>query len=169
MPLPAAVPDAVRRLADAVDTGSTDAGPLDLPAPEGPAARAVDHAVRHAADLVTSKNTDPHRAFDTDRLGRPAVLRVRAFRAARNVVLSGTSWRYGLRLALCIGLAQILVSTVPVPRSYWVALTITFVLKPDFGSVFSRAVQRALGTAVGLVLATVVLAEVPAGGGTCPC
>lgn len=163
VPLPAAVPDAVRRLADAVDTGSTDAGPLDLPAPEGPAARAVDHAVRHAADLVNSKNTDPHRALDADRLGRPAALRVRAVRAARRVVLSGSSWRYGLRLALCIGIAQVLVSTVPVPRSYWVALTITFVLKPDFGSVFSRAVQRALGTAVGLVLATVVLAEVPLG------
>ncbi|MFD0062419.1 FUSC family protein [Streptomyces sp. NPDC056637] len=163
VPLPAAVPDAVRRLADAVATGSTDAGPLDLPAPEGPAARAVDHAVRHAADLVTSKNTDPHRGLDADRLGRPAVLRVRALRAARSVVLSGSSWRYGLRLAVCIGIAQVLVSTVPVPRSYWVALTITFVLKPDFGSVFSRAVLRALGTAVGLVLATVVLAEVPRG------
>ncbi|MCX4644273.1 FUSC family protein [Streptomyces sp. NPDC055059] len=163
VPLPAAVPDAVRRLADAIDTGSTDAGPLDLPAPEGAAARAVDHAVRHAADLVTSKNTDPHRALDADRLGRPAVLRVRAVRAARNVVLSDASWRYGLRLALCIGIAQVLVSTVPVPRSYWVALTITFVLKPDFGSVFSRAVQRALGTAIGLVLATVVLAVVPRG------
>ncbi|WTW77276.1 FUSC family protein [Streptomyces sp. NBC_00009] len=163
VPLPAAVPDAVRRLADAVDTGSTDVGPLGLPAPEGPAARAVDHAVRHAAHLVTSKNTDPHRAIDADRLGRPAALRVRAVRAARNVVLSGASWRYGLRLALCIGIAQVLVSTVPVPRSYWVALTITFVLKPDFGSVFSRAVLRALGTAVGLVLATVVLFEVPRG------
>ncbi|MEU8483856.1 FUSC family protein [Streptomyces sp. NPDC048641] len=161
VPLPAAVPDAVRRLADAVDTGSTDAGPLDLPEPEGPAARAVDHAVRHAADLVTSKDT--HRTHDADRLGRPAALRVRATRAARHLVLSGASWRYGLRLAVCIGIAQILVSTVPVPRSYWVALTITFVLKPDFGSVFSRAVLRALGTAVGLVLATVVLAEVPRG------
>jgi uncharacterized membrane protein YccC len=55
------------------------------------------------------------------------------------------------------------VSIVPVPRSYWVALTITFVMKPDFGSVFSRAVLRALGTAAGLVVAAAVLAEVPLG------
>ncbi|MZD07320.1 FUSC family protein, partial [Streptomyces sp. SID5785] len=98
-----------------------------------------------------------------DRLGRPAALRVRARRAARGVLLSGASWRYGLRLALCIGIAQALVSLVPVPRSYWVALTITFVLKPDFGSVFSRAVLRALGTAAGLVVAAAVLSQVPLG------
>lgn len=58
-------------------------------------------------------------------------------------------------------------SLVAVPRSYWVALTVTFVLKPDFGSVFSRAVLRALGTAVGLVTAAAVLAEVPRGWWTC--
>ncbi|WP_199835194.1 FUSC family protein, partial [Streptomyces scabiei] len=93
----------------------------------------------------------------------PAPLGVRAARVARNVALSGASWRYGLRLALCIGIAQALVSLVPVPRSYWVALTITFVLKPDFGSVFSRALLRALGTVVGLVVAAGILAEVPRG------
>jgi uncharacterized membrane protein YccC len=78
-------------------------------------------------------------------------------------MLSAASWRYGLRLALCIGIAQVLVSIIPVPRSYWVALTITFVLKPDFGSVFSRALLRALGTVGGLVIAAAVLAEVPRG------
>ncbi len=88
---------------------------------------------------------------------------MRARRAARALLLSGASWRYGLRLALCIGLSQVLVSVIAVPRSYWVALTVTFVMKPDFGSVFSRAVLRALGTAAGLLVATPVLAAVPRG------
>lgn len=79
------------------------------------------------------------------------------------MMFSEASWRYGLRLALCIGLAQALVSVVEIERSYWVALTVTFVLKPDFGSVFSRAVLRALGTAGGLVVAAAVLSEVPRG------
>lgn len=56
-----------------------------------------------------------------------------------------------------------LVSTISVPRSYWVALTITFVMKPDFGSVFSRALMRALGTVAGLVVAAAVLTFVPNG------
>ncbi|MFI1761573.1 FUSC family protein [Streptomyces sp. NPDC020800] len=173
-PLPPEVPEEVRRLARSVETGDT--GPAALPALPLPAtetARAVDHALRHTAEVVThpdidpppfsasAKRGDPHGG--DDRLGRPAALGIRTARAARGAVLSANSWRYGLRLALCIGIAQALVSLVPVPRSYWVALTITFVLKPDFGSVFSRALLRALGTVAGLVIAAAVLAEVPRG------
>ncbi|MFJ8586397.1 FUSC family protein [Streptomyces sp. NPDC093595] len=191
-PLPAAVPAAVRELATAIETdgatatdatigtdgftttdGATTAdgatgtdattatAPSGLPHPAGPAERAVDHALRHAATVVRSAEPDPYNV--DDRLGRPAALGVRIRRTTRNVLLSGASWRYGLRLALCIGTAQSLVSLIAVPRSYWVALTVTFVLKPDFGSVFSRAVLRALGTAGGLAIAAVVLAEVPRG------
>ncbi|QES49246.1 hypothetical protein DEJ50_16985 [Streptomyces venezuelae] len=162
-PLPPEIPAAVRRLADAVAAGSTEPLVLDLPAPPAgvPSARAIDSAVRHAAGVV--HEPDPDLFTVDDRLGRPAALRIRARRAARAALFSGASWRYGLRLALCIGLAQVLVSVVEVERSYWVALTVTFVLKPDFGSVFSRAVLRALGTAGGLVVAAAVLAEVPRG------
>ncbi|MBJ3805800.1 FUSC family protein [Streptomyces flavofungini] len=177
--LPPELAAAMRKLADAVARGERgtrgdrgerparaaylDLGlPDELPQPHGAAARAVHHALRHAADTLA--DPDPLTVIHAeDRLGRPAALRVRARRATRNVVLSGASWRYGLRLALCIGIAQCLVSLIDVPRSYWVALTITFVLKPDFGSVFSRAVLRALGTAAGLVVAAAVLSSVERG------
>ncbi|WP_327137254.1 FUSC family protein [Streptomyces sp. NBC_01340] len=163
-PLAPAVPDALRHLADAVETGYTGPIGLNLPVPTNETARAVDHALRHAADVVSDRSAGKASLRNVDdRLGRPAALRVRAARASRDVLLSAASWRYGLRLALCIGLAQALVSLVPVPRSYWVALTITFVMKPDFGSVFSRALLRALGTVAGLVVAAVVLAAVPLG------
>ncbi|MBT2479634.1 FUSC family protein [Streptomyces sp. ISL-94] len=160
-PLPPEIPAAVRELADAVEEGRTGAPVLDLPAAHTPAERAVDSALRHAASIVHLAEPDPYNV--DDRLGRPAALRVRARRAVRDMMMSRASWRYGLRLALCIGLAQCLVSLVEVERSYWVALTVTFVLKPDFGSVFSRAVLRALGTAAGLVIAAAVLSEVPRG------
>ncbi|MGW0559833.1 FUSC family protein [Streptomyces sp. NPDC003016] len=166
-PLPPEIPAAVRGLADAVAdgrAGAAEAG-TDLPAPTSQSGRAVDHALRHAAAVVLSTDSDaadPYANVD-DRLGRPAALGVRVRRATRNVLLSRASWQYGLRLALCIGLAQALVSLVSVPRSYWVALTVVFVLKPDFGSVFSRAVQRAFGTALGLVVAAAILAELERG------
>ncbi|MGW7238921.1 FUSC family protein [Streptomyces sp. NPDC054804] len=160
-PLPPEIPAAIHHIADAVDTGYTGPMELDLPEPRNETARAVDHALRHLAEVATSPDVDP-RGID-DRLGRPAALGIRTARAARNVVLSANSWRYGTRLALCIGIAQALVSLIPVPRSYWVALTVTFVLKPDFGSVFSRALLRALGTVVGLVVAATVLTLVPRG------
>ncbi|MFF9427495.1 FUSC family protein [Streptomyces sp. NPDC014746] len=160
-PLSPAIPAAVRDLADAVAEGRTGDPEPDLPEPERPAEKAVDHALRHAAAVVHASDPDPYNV--DDRLGRPAALRVRVRRVTRAVLFSEASWRYGLRLALCIGLAQALVSLIAVPRSYWVALTVTFVMKPDFGSVFSRAVLRAAGTAAGLVLAALVLSQVPRG------
>lgn len=169
-PLPSEIPAAVHELADAVEQERNRerkrerAGrPYELRLPEArrPSEKAVDAALRHAASVVHRTEPDPRNV--DDRLGRPAALRVRTRRTARNMLLSGPSWRYGLRLALCIGLAQALVSLIDVPRSYWVALTVTFVLKPDFGSVFSRAVLRALGTAGGLVIAAPLLASVPRG------
>ncbi|MEU8887169.1 FUSC family protein [Streptomyces sp. NPDC048442] len=170
--LPPEIPSAVRVLADAVERGeptadrrtehaAEHAAVSACPAPRTPAGHAVDHALRHAATVVLAEDPDPYNI--DDRLGRPAALRIRVRRALRNVLRSGASWRYGLRLAVCIGLAQCLVSLIEVPRSYWVTLTVVFVMKPDFGSVFSRAVLRAIGTAVGLVLAAVVLSELSRG------
>ncbi|MFG3227298.1 FUSC family protein [Kitasatospora sp. NPDC048194] len=165
-PPPSGYPAAVRALADVVERGRTAPAdgrpaPPDLPEPRGPSTRALAEAIRHAEAVVHEAAPDPYAAGD--RLGRPAALEVRARLAARTLLLSGGSWRYGLRLAVCIGLAQVLVSVIAVPRSYWVTLTVTFVMKPDFGSVFSRAVLRALGTAAGLLIAVPVLAEVPHG------
>ncbi|MFF0434933.1 FUSC family protein [Streptomyces sp. NPDC004327] len=160
-PLAPEIPAAVRDMADAVELDRRGTPALDLPEARRPSDKAVDAAVRHAATVVHQAEPRPYNV--DDRLGRPAALRVRMRRTTRGVLLSGASWRYGLRLALCIGLAQALVSLIAVPRSYWVALTVTFVMKPDFGSVFSRAVLRALGTAGGLLIAAPVLAAVPRG------
>ncbi|WMX46180.1 FUSC family protein [Streptomyces roseicoloratus] len=171
-PLPPEVPAAVRDLADAVETGRTGDPDLRLPEARRPSEKAVEASVRYAATVVHQAEHSPYQAFNAakgaDRLGRPAALRVRMRRAARGVLLSGASWRYGLRLALCIGLSQALVSLIAVPRSYWVALTVTFVMKPDFGSVFSRAVLRAFGTAAGLLVAAPILAALPRGWGDVP-
>jgi uncharacterized membrane protein YccC len=46
---------------------------------------------------------------------------------------------------------------LPLQRSYWVPLTVAIVLKPDYGSVFARALQRGIGTVVGAVAGAVLL------------
>lgn len=46
---------------------------------------------------------------------------------------------------------------LPLQRSYWVPLTVALVLKPDYGSVFARALQRSIGTIVGAVAGAVLL------------
>lgn len=73
------------------------------------------------------------------------------------------TWRFAARLAFCVGLAEVGSRQLQLDRSYWVTLTVALVLKPDFGSVFARAVQRAVGTVFGVVLGAAVLALDPGG------
>ncbi|MFZ0216696.1 MAG: FUSC family protein, partial [Candidatus Dormiibacterota bacterium] len=83
-------------------------------------------------------------------------------RSALDQVVTGrATWLYALRLVLCMSLAETLHSVVPLARSYWVLLTVAIVLKPDFGSVFVRGLQRALGTVIGVVIGFGMLLLLP--------
>ncbi len=62
-----------------------------------------------------------------------------------------------------VGVAAVMSEILPLQRSYWVVLTVAIVFKPDFGSVFARAVQRGIGTVIGAVLGAVILVAVPYG------
>ncbi|MEV7023882.1 FUSC family protein, partial [Kitasatospora sp. NPDC093558] len=72
-------------------------------------------------------------------------------------LLSRGSAKYGLRVALCIAIGATLTANYPLSKSYWVPMTIAFVLKPDLGSVFLRAVSRAVGTVLGVALTAAVV------------
>ncbi|WP_243726556.1 FUSC family protein [Actinocrispum wychmicini] len=73
------------------------------------------------------------------------------------------AWSHAARLMLCMGLAEVVSRVLPLQNPYWVALTVAIVLKPDFGSVFGRAVLRGFGTLLGVMLGAVVLAFDPRG------
>jgi uncharacterized membrane protein YccC len=66
-----------------------------------------------------------------------------------------------LRVTICMAAAQVLTIVVRLNRSYWVGLTVAAVIKPDFGSVFARALQRAVGTAIGVLIGAAVVTWVP--------
>jgi uncharacterized membrane protein YccC len=57
--------------------------------------------------------------------------------------------------------AEIARQYLPIERPYWVLLTVAIVLKPDFGSVFTRAIQRGAGTLLGVLLGSALLAFLP--------
>ena len=67
------------------------------------------------------------------------------------------NWIFTLRLMACMGAAGVVSEVLPLQRSYWVPLTVAIVLKPDYGSVFARALQRGIGTVVGAVAGAVLL------------
>ena len=82
----------------------------------------------------------------------------RAWPSPRRTPAAGrVNWIFTLRLMACMGAAGVVSEVLPLQRSYWVPLTVAIVLKPDYGSVFARALQRGIGTVVGAVAGAVLL------------
>ncbi|MFF2612228.1 FUSC family protein [Kitasatospora sp. NPDC058046] len=145
-PVPPEVAEVPNRLAAAVRRGGGEVAVPDW-RPDTPSRQALDVALRAAADTVAGRDT---------RLGTapapppdPWRLRVR--------LLSRGSVRYGLRVALCIAVGSAVTANYPLSKSYWVPMTIAFVLKPDLGSVFLRAVSRSVGTVLGVAVTAALL------------
>jgi uncharacterized membrane protein YccC len=76
---------------------------------------------------------------------------------ASSLVSGPLTWFAALRLTLCVAIAEVVGLLLPLERSYWITLTVGIVLKPDFGSVFGRAVLRGIGTVVGVGIGAAVL------------
>jgi uncharacterized membrane protein YccC len=90
-------------------------------------------------------------------------LKERAVYVAEQLVGGRAAWMFTIRLMVCTGVAAAITQAISLQRSYWVVLTVAIILKPDYGSVFARAVQRGIGTIVGAVLGAAILAVVPYG------
>ena len=124
---PPLVIDVVSRLADAIRTGSPP--PMIPPTwSDSPAMLTLRDAMAGAA-----------RALSRDWYG--------AWPPARRTLASGqVSWMFTLRLMACMGVVGVVSEVLPLQRSYWVPLTVAIVFKPDYGSVFARALLGVLGT-----------------------
>jgi len=150
------IPDAIDSVADAIAAGKPP--PPIPPVPgETPGTAELRDGLAGLA-RVTSRNWAPPTAQPApkpplaDRLG-----------ALADRLTSPLTRRFALRLMVCVGVAGVVSEVLPLERSYWVVLTVAVVLKPDFGSVFARAVQRGLGTVTGAVLGAVIIVVVPYG------
>jgi uncharacterized membrane protein YccC len=156
---PRSVVDAVRTLAAAVRADEPP-GDLALPDQGSPAVLALTDGLRAVAAVLA----DDDLADRPDRPDRRRPTTRQRLDVWFDDVLAGpAAWLHALRLAVCMAAAEVLTQLVPLERSYWLALTVAIVLKPDFGSVFARAVQRGGGTLVGAVLGAGVLALNPNG------
>jgi uncharacterized membrane protein YccC len=157
----------VRRMANAISSGETIA-PEDVPSVDPAAASdsrvgALQTALRSAASALARASAEPAGAV-ADARQHPAGLHATVLAARRRLASPGRTARLAMvRLTACIVVAEVLSAVVSLQRSYWVPLTIAITMKPDFGSVFARAVQRAIGTAVGVVIGAAVLTWVPNG------
>jgi uncharacterized membrane protein YccC len=153
---PQTVAETVDGLADAIRDGRR---PVIANQPWGtsPGAIALRDALAGVARLCADGGVTPSIAPAVRPTIRQRVL------AWRERMIGSFARTYVLRLMACVGVAAVMSEVLPLARSYWVVLTVAIVLKPDFGSVFARALQRGVGTILGAVLGAVLLAALPHG------
>ncbi len=166
---PPMVIETVRRLAEAIRTRSQP--PMIPPVWDtSPGAVALRESMAGVARVLTRDWApgDRTRAALREEALREEALRGRSGdladgireRILRVVGAGQISRTFVLRLMACMGVAGVVSEVLPLQRSYWVPLTVAIVLKPDYGSVFARALQRGIGTIVGAVAGAVLLALV---------
>ncbi|MDR3607708.1 MAG: FUSC family protein [Oligoflexia bacterium] len=78
-----------------------------------------------------------------------------------NLTLNSAACRHGIRMAVAIGLGEIITYAFNLYRSYWIPMTIVLLLKPEYMSTLSRGLLRVLGTLAGLVFATALFRYFP--------
>ena len=162
---PPLVIEVVSRLGGAVRNGTQ---PPMIPPPwdENPAMLALRDAMAGAARAL-SRDWSPEDHARSGLRERFRAGTAEALKPGRLVGLAGRlldefgggrlSRIFTLRLMACMGVAGLVSEVLPLQRSYWVPLTVAIVFKPDYGSVFARALQRGIGTMVGAVAGAILL------------
>jgi uncharacterized membrane protein YccC len=118
--------------------------------------------LRAAVDLALSWQGEGSPPEDLVRHRRPRRTELLT-RGARpilraNLTLRSSAFRHAVRLGITMAAGAALYRALDLPHGYWVPLTVLFILRPDFGSTFTRGLQRFMGTVAGVVLATLLAA-----------
>ncbi len=77
-----------------------------------------------------------------------------------NLTFDSAIFRHALRLGVTLTVGVAIATLAKLQMGYWVTLTITIVLKPDFGGTFKRFFHRVGGTILGATVAAVLAAAI---------
>ena len=113
-------------------------------------------AAWRASELPAGEPPETELSFEPPSLPSRLSLALQKLRA--NLSPRSAYAQHGVRLAVTLGIATLLAHVLPLQRGYWIPLTATLVLRPDFATTYSRGVARLIGTLAGSILASLVVA-----------
>jgi uncharacterized membrane protein YccC len=118
-------------------------------------ARKLVKQIRQAKKLIANLESDRDEKETALDVGpEPETEPLRFWRAIRsNLSFESDGFRHALRLGLIGALGQTIATLLQLPRGYWIAVAILFILKPNFGGTLQRAVLRLTGTVLGGLIA----------------
>jgi len=120
--------------------------------------RAVGTLLPDAVDARTARPAGVAAVRSATRVSRRGVRGAKLIsqRMLANLTPRSDAFRHALRLAVVVTIATAIAHGVTLSRGYWLAMTAAIVLRPEFSITFTRGVARAVGTVVGVGLATLV-------------
>lgn len=62
------------------------------------------------------------------------------------------AWRHGIRVAVAVGIAQAVSLPLTSDHSFWIPLTVAFIVKPDWAYTLIRTLLRLVGTVVAVTV-----------------
>lgn len=154
-PLPPTCARVMNRLADRVENDREPSPDDDIAALRQAGMAQLAEALAQALPLmqgVKPADADPLDGLTPARPRTPWRVLARTYRPGPTTV------RYLIRLGLCLIAAEAVALAASLPRSYWVPLIVVVIFKPNFGSVFARALQSCGGSVVGVAISATVLA-----------
>jgi uncharacterized membrane protein YccC len=112
--------------------------------------------IRSASDLAFHTTPAGSAIFAAHESSSPWALRLTGAMAKvrANLSFESTALRHALRLAVCVAIGEAINRIGGSRRAYWLPMTVSIVLRPDFAATFSRGALRLAGTLAGLVVAT---------------
>lgn len=147
----------VRAIADSLDGKNGHPLPIDFQREPSAGGERLEADVREAAALVSEPITVMERE---EHVARPSFRMVMGGAFDKNSIVFLNSIRFGLILAV----AAIFAYSFELNRSYWVTLSCAAVMAGStLIATFHRAIQRTIGTVVGIMVATIILSAQPQG------
>lgn len=113
------------------------------------------------AAVRASRRTEPSGTVEVS----SSATATQKFRRWRKSLSQLSGWQYPLRLALCTAIAWLCRSMWPAHHFYWITLTAVILLRRPIEALPLKATQRAIGTAFGVLAASLFLAWQPSGWG----
>ncbi|MDQ1307717.1 MAG: hypothetical protein QG671_3550 [Actinomycetota bacterium] len=110
------------------------------------------------SDLLAGTGPADRRAVETSPTPAGQSLLAALRVTVRAVRPSNKLFRHGVRLALAVMIAQTLALQLEVGHSFWIPLTVIFVVKPDWSFTLVRSTSRFVGNLGAVILIPLVLA-----------
>ncbi|OCA90429.1 hypothetical protein A8F94_00620 [Bacillus sp. FJAT-27225] len=155
--LPAAVGESIKVLAQSIDHMRSE--PNKIPQPDE-TDQALDRLFSKIYDAEAIMNEPVSRVNQDLKLSKPPMTSILLDAFDKNSIVFLSSLKYGLVLMA----AGMIAFSFDFQRSFWIPVSCGAVmLGSTVISTFHRAIQRAIGTTLGIIIATIILSTHPTG------